>query len=266
MNTTGTALLLCIAFAMLTADAFGATAERRRVLVYTRNHVTNGKGFVHENIPYSVDAIRKIGAQAGFDVDASEDPKVFTADNLKKYAAIVFSNANNEAFETVSQRDAFRRYIRGGGGFVGIHSASGSEREWPWFWSMLGGKFRRHPKTQTFEVRVADARHPATKELPATFKWDDEFYYLDQLNTAIRPLLLVDPAKLDDEQKKEYPGSRFGDSMPIAWYHKFEGGRSFYTALGHKKEHYQDPLMIKHIRGGILWAMGDGAKHASTQK
>src|SRR5688500_10836045 len=100
MNIAGTTLLLCIALGLMAADALGAApAERRKVLVYTRNHVTNGKGYVHENIPDSIAAIKKIGAEAGFDVDASEDPNVFTPDNLKKYAAVVFSNANNEAFE-----------------------------------------------------------------------------------------------------------------------------------------------------------------------
>jgi type 1 glutamine amidotransferase len=241
-------------------DALGAAAaaEKNKVLVYTRNHVTNGKGFVHDNIPFAVDAITKLGVENGFAVDVSADPGVFTPENLKQYSAIVFANSNNEAFETQAQRDSFRRYIRAGGGFVGIHSASGSEREWPWFWSLLGGKFVRHPKIQPFEVRVVEANHPATRDLPATFTWDDECYYLDNLNKNTRPLLVTDPRKINDPKKNVYPGDRFGDAMPLAWYHEFEGGRSFYTALGHKKEHYQDPILVKHIRGGILWAMGEG--------
>ena len=259
MNHVQTILLLCLTTLFLAADVpSAAAAEKKKILVYTRNHVTNGEGFVHENIPNSIEAIKKIGVENRFDVDASTDPTVFTHDNLKQYSAIVFSNSNNEAFETVAQRDAFRRYIRGGGGFVGIHSASGSEREWPWFWALLGGKFHRHPKIQPFEVRVVDANHPATKDLPSTFTWDDECYYLDNLNKNTRPLLVTVPAKIDDPKKKEYPGDRFGDAMPLAWYHEFEGGRSFYTALGHKPQHYQDAILVKHIRGGIVWAMGEG--------
>ena len=266
MNHIYAVLLLCLAALILTSDATGADAARKKVLVYTRNYVTNGKGFVHDNIPYCVAAIKKMGEESGFDVDTSDEPNVFTPENLKQYSAIVFANSNNEAFETQFQRDAFRRYIRAGGGFVGIHSASGSEREWPWFWSLLGGKFRRHPKIQPFEVRVVDAAHPATKDLPATFKWDDECYYLDNLNKSTRPLLVTDPHKIDDPQKKEYPGDLFGDSMPLSWYHEFEGGRSFYTALGHKKEHYQDPILVKHIQGGILWAMEGKKTPATNQK
>jgi uncharacterized protein len=231
-----------------------------KVLVYTRNFTPDGKGYVHENIATSVEAIRKIGTASAFSVDVSDNPRVFTAGNLKQYKAIVFSNSNNEAFENDSQREAFRAYMQSGGGFVGIHSASGSERKWPYFWSVLGGKFARHPKIQKFVVRVKDPNHPATKGLPATFEWEDECYYLDNLNPEIHALLVTDPAKLDDPKNAEYPGDRFGDSLPLAWWHTSSGGRSFYTALGHKKEHYSEPVFVKHLAGGILWAMGQQVK------
>ena len=111
---------------------------------------------MHDNIAFSVEAIKKMGAEKGFAVDVSDDPAVFTDSNLKQYAALVFSNSNNQAFSSNTQRDAFKHYIEAGGGFVGIHSASGSERDWPYFWSVLGGKFAAHPKMQPFTVRVAD--------------------------------------------------------------------------------------------------------------
>ena len=246
---------ILLAAAALAGVGRAQTAEKR-VLVYTRNYVTGGGGYVHENIPYSVAAIRKMGAENGFAVDVSDDPEVFTDANLKQYRALVFSNSNNEAFATDAQREAFRRYIESGGGFVGIHSASGSERQWRYFWSVLGGKFLRHPREQPFVVRVKDANHPATKDLPATFEWRDECYYMDHLNPDIHVLLVTDPAKLDDPDKAEYPGDRFGDSLPLAWYQNIGAARSFYTALGHNKEDYENPLLYKQILGGILWVMG----------
>lgn len=229
----------------------------KKVLVCTRNYVTGGGGYVHDNIAASVAAIRKMARENGFAVDASDDPKAFTDANLKQYRALVFSNSNNEAFENDAQREAFQRYIRAGGGLVGVHSASGSERKWPYFWAALGGRFVRHPRVQKFVVRVKDASHPATKDLPATFEWTDECYYSDNLNPAIHPLLVTDPAKLDDPEKAKYPGDRFGDSLPLAWWQEFDGGREFYTALGHTQEHYENPILYQHILGGILWAMGE---------
>jgi uncharacterized protein len=229
-----------------------AGASERRVLVYTKN----GKGYVHDNIPASVAALKKLGAENDFIVDVSEDPSVFTTNNLSRYKAIIFDNANNEIFDNESQKAALQNYIRHGGGFVGIHSASGAEREWPWFWEVLGGKFLRHPKLQTFTVKVKDPNDPSTKHLSATFQWKDEFYYLDHMPEGLHVLLAGDLTTLDDPAKDKYPGKKFGDEFPLAWKHEIDGGRAWYTALGHQKEHYSDPLLMNHILGGILWAMG----------
>ncbi len=244
----------------ISAAAAVCQAPAKKVLVYTRNFVTGGQGYVHDNIRASVEAIRKMGAENGFAVDASDDPKVFTRENLAQYKALVFSNSNNEAFENDAQREAFKAYLQAGGGLAGIHSATGSERKWPYFWAAMGGKFLRHPKMQKFIVRVKDADHPSTRTLPATFEWEDECYYHDHINPDIHVLLVTDPGALEDPNKAEYPGDRFGNAMPMAWYHTYDGGREFYTALGHKIEHYSDPLLCRHILGGILWAMGEQEK------
>lgn len=211
---------------------------------------------MHDNIQASVEAIRKLGAENGFAVDASDDPAVFTRERLTRYKALVFSNSNNEAFSDDAQREAFKDYLKSGGGLVGIHSATGSERKWPFFWSVMGGKFLRHPKMQPFTVRVKDESHPIMRGVPATFEWTDECYYHDNLSPSLRPLLVTDPAKLDDPKKDEYPGTRFGDAMPLAWWQEVEGGREYYLALGHKIEHYSDPVMTRLILNGINWAMG----------
>jgi type 1 glutamine amidotransferase len=244
------ALLVC-----LRAAALGAAPERR-VLVYTKNQL--GKGlYVHDNIPASVAALKKLGAANNFAVDISDDPTVFTDLNLKRYQALIFDNTNNEVFDNEEQKAAFQRYIRAGGGFVGIHSATGSMRQWPWFWSVLGGKFSRHAKMQKFTVKVKDPKDASTAHLPATFEWTDEFYYVDHMAPGLHVLLAGDLTNLDDPGKDKYPGKMFGDEFPLAWRHEFDGGREWYTALGHKPEHYSDPRFTQHLLGGILWTMGE---------
>jgi len=230
-------------------------AEPPAALVYTRNHVTGGGGYVHDNIAASVEMLRKLGERGGFSVEVSDDPVVFTDDNLKEYRLLIFSNSNNEAFENDDQRAAFRRFIQGGGGFVGIHSASASEREWPYYWDLVGGKFRSHPKLQPFTIQVVDETHPATAHLGSTWDWEDEFYFHDHLNPDIHVLLAGDLSRLDAPNKGKYPGPVFGDRFPLAWCHEFDGGRQFYTALGHKIEYYADPKFQQHVLGGILWCL-----------
>jgi type 1 glutamine amidotransferase len=223
--------------------------------VYTRNYSADGKGYVHDNIAASVEAIKKMGVEKGFAVDASDDPATFSDANLKQYAAIVFSNSNNDAFSNDAQRDAFKHYIESGKGFVGIHSASGSERDWPYFTSVLGGKFAAHPKMQPFTVQVADPLFPAVKGLPAQFAWTDECYFLDHLNPDIHPVLVTDRSKLTSLDQLKIDVASFPNPLPLAWYQEFDGGREFYLALGHNKEDYANPILYGIIENGILWAM-----------
>jgi type 1 glutamine amidotransferase len=236
---------------LLLMFAFLGTSAQKKVLIYTHN----GKGYVHDNIAASVEALKKLCKENGYEATSTDDPSFFTADNLKKIDCIIFSNTNNEAFETEDQKKALVDYTGRGGGFVGIHSASGSERQWPWFWAMLGGKFVRHPKLQPFKIKVIDQEHPATNFLGDSWQWEDEFYYLDQLNPENHILLAGELTNLVDEKKADYPGTTFGNYFPLAWCHEFEGGRQFYTALGHKAEYYQDEKFLKHLLGGIKWAM-----------
>jgi len=227
-------------------------ADPPRVLVYT----TNGKGYVHDNRAASVAAIKKMGEENNFAVDSADNPSVLTDENLKRYKVIVFSNTNNETCGTEEQKAAFQRFIHAGGGFVGIHSASGSERQWPWYWALLGGKFVRHAAFQPFTLKVMDPQHPSTSFLGESWNWLDEFYYVDHMNPELHILLAGDMTTLKDPAKDKQPGALPGHLFPLAWCHEFEGCRAWYTALGHTKGAYSDPKFYKHLLGGILWAMG----------
>ena len=237
-------LVLCI---------LSANAQDNKVLVFTRQAMTfDGKhGFIHNNTQAAVDTLKKLAAENGFFVDVTEDPAAFTDANLKKYKVLVFSNTNNQVLDSEAQQAALQTFIRNGGGFVGIHIATGSMRNWPWFCSMIGGLFDHHPKLQPFTIKVVDHEHPSTSFLPETWKWEDEFYYHKNMASDLRILLAGDLAALNDPQKPTTPDNTY----PLAWSRTFEGARVWYTSLGHKPEYYSDPLFQKHLLGGILWAM-----------
>ncbi len=238
------------------ADAQKVKWSKIKVLVYTKN----GKGYVHDNIPNSIVAIKELGKQYGFEVDASEDPAVFTDDNLKQYNVLIFSNTNNVVFDTDAQRVAFMRYIQAGGGFVAIHSASGTERDWKWFKQLLGAKFYWHDKNQPFTVNIVDHNHPSVAHLQKRWQRSrgDEFYYLKEMAVNLHVIAVNDATTLAGENPNRL--DTFGDVFPSVWCHEFDGGRSWYTSLGHNKEYYFDEDFRKHILGGIKWAIGKGKK------
>lgn len=244
----------CILFAAVAS--FPLMAETTtKVLIYTRNHVTNGTGFVHDNIETSVTALKEICAQNGIACDVSDNPEVFTAENLKQYKSLVFSNSNNEAFSDPAQSKAFVGFVENGGGFVGIHSASGSERKNPDFKRVLGGRFVWHTANQKFTVVVADKTHPSTTSLPERWEWKDEGYLCD-LEPNLHVLLEMDATTVASPKREAWKLKFEGDRYPLAWCHTVGKGRSFYTALGHDKEAYADPAFRQHLEGGILWSIG----------
>jgi type 1 glutamine amidotransferase len=236
---------------VISCDSRPEVKEQKKILIYTRN----GEGYVHDNIDASVKALQEICYDINIETDVSDDPGLFTNENLLQYDGIIFSNTNNEAFLTDEQRSVFQAFIRSGKGFMGIHSASGSEREWPWYWSVLGGKFLRHPPFQSFNIRIIDNNHLSTDFLPETWEWEDECYYLHCLNPDIHVLLAADLTTVEDDERDNYPGTTFGDLFPLAWCHQFDGGREWYTALGHSPEHYSDSLFREHLKGGIEWVL-----------
>ncbi len=179
-------LLASVASSKVNAQQTNGILKNKKVLVFTKN----GKGYVHENIPASIEAFQKLGKEWDFAVDTTTNSAIFTDDQLKKYDAVIFSNTNNNVFDNEEQKIAFMRYIEAGGGFVGVHSASGTERNWKWFKLMLGATFLRHPPFQPLTIHVLDPKHPATKNLPLTWETSDECYYFKEFNPDIKVLTI----------------------------------------------------------------------------
>ncbi|MEO6963410.1 MAG: ThuA domain-containing protein [Puia sp.] len=223
--------------------------KKVNVLVYTKN----GKGYIHDNISSAVACIQRLAKQQGFAVDVSDNSADFNDANLKKYNALVFVSTNNDVFDSDTQKVALMRYIQAGGGFVGIHSVTGTERHWPWFRRLVGGTFVRHAEHQRFQEIIIDSTNPSTSFLPGHWDVSDECYYATDINPDIHVLTVHDLATVTDENKPDVYGTVF----PATWYHEFDGGREWYTALGHDAKTYSDPVFEKFIMGGIAWVIGN---------
>ena len=216
--------------------------KKKCILVFAKT-----AGFRHTSIPKGKEALLLMGKQHNFIVDTTEDASLFTTKNLRKYDAVVFLSTTGDVLNN-EQQAAFEQYIRSGKGFVGIHAATDTEYEWPWYCKLVGANFLSHPKQQQATLHVTDAGHISTKHLPAVWERFDEWYNFKNQNADVNVLLTID--------EKTYQGGKNGDKHPMAWYHAYDGGRAFYTALGHTDESYKEEHFLKHVLGGIEYAMG----------
>ncbi len=243
----GYAILLTLA-AFLGAPLHRAAASdgadsRFTVLVFSKT-----AGFRHDSIPQGIAAIEALGAEHGFAVDSTEDAAWFSDAVLGRYKVVLFLNTTGDVLDA-GEKAAFERYIRSGGGFVGIHSATDTEYGWPWYGRLIGTWFASHPQIQRATVHVANPDHPSMKGLPTAWERADEWY-----NFRSNPRGVVQVLATLDEAT--YSGGAMGADHPISWCQTIDGGRSWYTAMGHTKESYDEPLFRLHLLGGIESASG----------
>jgi type 1 glutamine amidotransferase len=247
------ALLIAAALALAMVAAPAAVAANPfRVLVFSKT-----TGFRHDSIPAGITAIQQLGQQNNFVVDATEDDTLFTDTNLGRYAVVVFLSATGDPVTTQAEKDAFQRYIEHGGGFVGIHAAADSGYNWAWYGQLVGAYFKQHPAQQNALIRVEDPNHPSTQGLPAQFTRFDEWYDF-QTNPRANVHVLTN---VDDNS---YTGSTMGADHPNTWCHNFDGGRAWYTGLGHTIASFSEANFLHLVLGGIQTAAGAVASNCSV--
>lgn len=218
------------------------SVKSSKILVFSAT-----KGFRHKSIEAGKTAFLKIGSEQKWKVDTTEDATVFTGANLKQYDVVIFLNTTGNILND-EQQLAFEKYIRSGGGFVGIHSATDTEYEWPWYNNLVGAYFESHPKPQIGLYNIVNKNHPAVDFMPDTLRRMEEIYNFKSFKKDLVNVLVT----IDE---KTYTGGKMPDYHPIAWYHNYDGGRAFYTEWGHHPEAFSEPLYLQHITGAIKWAL-----------
>ncbi len=231
-------LFLLIAFAIV---SFSVPKKMPAVLVFSKTN-----GYRHASIPAGIAAIKAMGEANKFTVEATEDSLAFTVENLSKYKAVIFLSTTGNVLGE-AQEKALEKFIQQGGGFVGVHAAADCEYDWPWYVKMVGASFLSHPEQQVAKLLVKDKTHRSTKHLPDTWERKDEWYNFKSMNPDVKVLITID--------ENSYKGGKNGDNHPMAWFHDYDGGRAFYTELGHAEESFSEPLYLQHLLGGIQYAL-----------
>lgn len=244
--------LLLVAFIALVATLLvgcGATTRSASpdfsVLVFSKT-----TEYRHPSIPDGVAAIERLGRENDFAVEATESAARFTDENLERYDAVVFLNTTGDVLDA-EQQAAFERYVRAGGGYAGVHAAADTEYDWAWYGGLVGAYFESHPRIQEAKVKVTDRTHPSTAGLPERWARTDEWYnFRADPSDEVRVL-----AELDEGSYSPGDGA-MGSGHPISWCHDYDGGRAWYTGLGHTPESYREDLFLDHLLGGISSATG----------
>jgi type 1 glutamine amidotransferase len=211
------------------------------ILIFTKT-----EGYRHQSIPEGVEAVEEIASENDISTFHTEDANYFQPDSLVKFDIVLFLSTTGDILNE-KQQNAFKQFIQNGGNFVGIHAASDTEYDWPWYGDMIGAYFESHPEIQQATITVVDKDHPSTSFLPDEWIRTDEWYNFKDINPDINVLMNL--------EESSYEGGKNGENHPIAWYHEYDGGRIFYTAGGHTTETYSEPLFKKHILGGIAYVL-----------
>ena len=210
-------------------------------------------GFRHDSIPAGIKAVSAIAARRGLTVVASEDPAVFSSNNLGRFKAIVLLSCTTDPKNAASEwlvgtrRDALQQFVRSGGGIVAIHAAADSHYHWPWYARLVGGRFTRHPAgTPKGHITVVAPTDPVVQGLPRSIERTDEWYYFDDYDPVSKVLVTLDPASIGEQDT---------NPNPVSWTRQINEGRVFYTAMGHTRESYSEPFFLQHVAGGLDWVL-----------
>jgi uncharacterized protein len=210
---------------------------------------TKATGYRHESTPRAAAALRELIERDGMRAEVDDDARSFTRASLARFGAVLWLSTSGNVLAP-DQRAAFQGFIAGGGHYVGIHGASATETDWPWYTELVGARFTGHPELQPARLLVEDRQHPATAHLKAEWYREDEWYEFDR-NPRARARVLV------SADESSYRGGTMGDH-PLVWCQELGPSRSFYSALGHSREHFADPVFLQHLLGGIRWVIGAG--------
>jgi len=234
-----------ILLTFLIIQSLEAQSTDLNVLVFSKTNA-----FRHKSIPTGIDFLNKMGTENHWKMEFSEDSTVFNVAKLSTFDVIVFLNTSGNIFSD-ENKNALKNYFARGKGFVGIHAASDTEKEWQWFTEMVGATFKDHPKVQTATLNVnTTCQHPAIDGWNVNEVFKDEWYnFLKPVGKHVNVLTSIDENTYEGKQMNT-------DNHPNSWYHIYNGSRVFYTGLGHTNEIYQENRYYNHIKGAVLWAAG----------
>lgn len=214
------------------------------VLIFTKT-----TGYRHSSIEFAVARLVEELGDLGINADHTEDEQTFRPDSLSRYEGVVWLNTTGEVLDDEG-RAAYEAFVRAGGAWIGVHGATITEPNWPFYQELSGAYFAGHPEGEhEATVQIEILSHPTMAGIPFLWKFKDEWYDFVENPRSKKVTVL---ATVDE---KSYPGGGMGEDHPIIWCHEKFGGKAWYTGLGHLAEAYEDEFFMNHLILGIRWAI-----------
>lgn len=215
--------------------------------------VTHAAGFRHDSRDTAAEAVAFLGKVThqwevvGDATDQASLQEWMTPERLQNIDLVFFANTTGDLGLNSDQKKVFYDWIKAGGGWAGVHSASDTYHGDADYLNLVRGEFKTHGAQVKVEARNQDPGHPATKDVPATFEIFDEIYEFQNWDRSKVHVLL---------SMNKHPQTGAPGDYPIAWTNRVGKGKMFYTSLGHREDVYLNPIYLKHLIGGLRWAMG----------
>lgn len=257
-------------------DAYAKPAKPRKLLVFSRTN-----GFRHQSIVTGKIALAEMGKKTGaYEAVITEELSHFEKDKISQYDAICFLSTTQNPFSPFKDhfmkmsaeekveakkyelqlKENLMDFVKGGGGFVGIHAATDTFYEWPEYGEMINGYFDGHPWGANSQVNIfvepGQEKHPLTAMFEGErMDFKEEIYQFKAPydSSKVQMLLRLDPEKSAKVKNMKRKDNDYG----VAWARNWEKGRVFYCSLGHNHEMYWHPKILRHYLAGIQWAIGD---------
>jgi type 1 glutamine amidotransferase len=215
-------------------------------------------GFRHSSIKNGQEALTAMAKENGWTIELTEDAKKFTPDNLKTFSTVIFLSTTGDILNR-EQEESFEKWLEGGGGLIGIHAATDTEYDWPWYGKAIGAYFVSHPQIQDAKIIIEDKNHPTTKHLGDSWVKNDEWYNFKSNPRANVKVL----ASLDESS---YQGGSMNGDHPIIWTNTVGKGKVWYTGLGHTEASYTDEKFLRSLKEAILWVNSKEEEKESSAK
>lgn len=227
------------------------------MLIYSRT-----AWYRHPEVPRLNGWLVNVLTAAGWEAHVSGSPKDFRPKTLARYEAIIL-NSTTEIGKDLEdgQKQAILDWFRAGGGLVALHGAAVHHGTWDWYADLFACDF--DSDSEYVEARlVVDPGakdHPAMKGTFPEFRYTADWHTFTKSVTGVpgvQVLFRADESSFEVVRKyfRDRGSKPMGEDHPIAWVRDFEGGRLFYTSLGHDVRSLDTPFGRLHLLGGLEWA------------